>query len=98
MKYYIQRQRGARDHVITHGTTRLKCSQMKLELLTAIDHFMHGLVYYCNFILVQWEFVKAFQRSDMIIVAVWKDCAGSSVENDLGVIKLEPGIQSEDFE
>lgn len=32
--------------------------------------------------LAQWEVVKAFQRSD-IIVAVWKDGAGSSVENGL---------------
>lgn len=46
---------------------------------------------------VQWKVTKAFQRNYMILVAVWKDFAGSSLENGLEELKLETRIQSKDF-
>ena len=56
------------------------------------DHFVHGLCITGISFLVQWEIIKAFQRSDMVIVAVWKYCTGSSVENGLERVRLEAGI------
>lgn len=39
--------------------------------------------------LMQWEVIKAFQRSNMVIITVWKDCTGSTMENELEGVRLE---------
>lgn len=47
--------------------------------------------------LVQWKVIKAFQRNDMILVAVWNDFAGNNMENGLKEVRLETRVQSEHF-
>lgn len=41
--------------------------------------------------LVRWKVIKAFQRNDMIPVAVWKDFA-DRMESGLGEVRLETRI------
>lgn len=52
---------------------------------------MHGLCITGISSLVQWEVIKAFQRSDMVIIAVRQYCTGSSVEDGLEGVRLEVG-------
>lgn len=50
---------------------------------------MHGLCIVEISSLMQWEVVKAFQSSNMVIITVWKDCTGSTMENVLEGVRLE---------
>lgn len=46
---------------------------------------------------MQWKVIKAFQRNDMILVAVWNDFVGNNMENGLKEVRLETTVQSENF-